>query len=192
MALKAYLRKEYLARRKRLSAEELAQQSQQIADLFFAHYAPTQGGSVHTFLPIKKHHELDTWLIVRKLWAEFPQTQVVVPVANPVDFSMTHFHLNPDTGLQENRWGIPEPVNSLPVPESEMTTVLVPLLCFDQQGHRVGYGKGFYDRFLALIPASSQKIGLSLTPPVDVIDDAEASDFTLDAVITPEKIYTFS
>jgi 5-formyltetrahydrofolate cyclo-ligase len=191
MALKTDLRKLYLAQRRSLSSTELAQKSQQIADLFFAQFAPAVGESVHTFLPIQKHNEIDTWLIVRRLWAEFPQTQVVVPMANPVDFTMTHFQLTPDTKLQENKWGIPEPVNSLPVPESEIATVLVPLLCFDELGHRVGYGKGFYDRFLALVPQSSRKLGLSLMPPVDIIDDIHATDLTLDAVITPDRVWSF-
>ncbi|MGV3539449.1 MAG: 5-formyltetrahydrofolate cyclo-ligase, partial [Rufibacter sp.] len=166
MALKAELRKEYLAWRRSLPHEVLEEKSRQIADKFFTEFPPLAGQTVHTFLPIQKQQEINTWPIIQRLWKEFPEVQVAVPVTNAIDFSMTHYLLTPDSDLQKNQWGIPEPVNALPAPESEMNLVLVPLLAFDAQGHRVGYGKGFYDRFLALIPAASQKIGLGLQPPV--------------------------
>ncbi|WP_181305148.1 5-formyltetrahydrofolate cyclo-ligase [Rufibacter sp. XAAS-G3-1] len=189
MALKADLRKEYSCKRKQYSAEELDARSQKIADLFVSVYAPQAGQTIHTFLPIRQQQEINTWLIIRRLWQQ--QVQVAVPVANPLDFSMTHFLFTPDTPLQETKWGIPEPVNALPLPESEIDMVLVPLLVFDLQGHRVGYGKGFYDRFLALLPKASQKLGLSLEPPIEVIDDVHVNDLTLDAVITPSQVFKF-
>ncbi|MBA9079354.1 MULTISPECIES: 5-formyltetrahydrofolate cyclo-ligase [Rufibacter] len=191
MALKAELRKTYLAKRRALSVEEVAAKSRQIADLFFSEFAPQAGETVHVFLPIQQHREINTWLLVHQIWEQYPGVQVAVPVANPADFSMTHYLLTPETELRESLWGIPEPVHALPLPESEITTVLVPLLAFDCQGHRVGYGKGFYDRFLALIPSASQKIGLALEPPVERIDDVHRKDLTLDAVITPQAVFRF-
>jgi 5-formyltetrahydrofolate cyclo-ligase len=191
MALKAELRKAYLSQRRGITEPEIEALSQDIARQFFTHFAPKAGQTVHTFLPIQHHHEINTWLLVKEIWQQYPEVQVSVPTANLEDGSMAHFLLTPDTTLIESKWGIPEPVNALPLPESEITTVLVPLLAFDQQGHRVGYGKGFYDRFLALIPQTSLKLGLSLLPPVDRIDDVHANDLVLDAVITPEKIWRF-
>ncbi|WP_205500295.1 5-formyltetrahydrofolate cyclo-ligase [Rufibacter psychrotolerans] len=191
MALKADLRKLVLAQRRALTQQEIDGMSQQIALRFFTDFAPTAGETVHTFLPILHQGEINTWPIIRQLWEKYPQVQVAVSVANVEDFSMAHFLFTPDTQLQENKWGIPEPVNALPLPESEISTVLVPLLAFDLQGHRVGYGKGYYDRFLALLPQTSQKLGVSLFPPVERIDDVHAKDLTLDAVITPFQTYTF-
>lgn len=191
MTLKAELRKTYLARRRQLSDEAVQVASNQIADLFLERFKPEAGQTIHVFLPIQQNREVDTWCLIRRIWAEFPQVQVAVPVANPADFSMTHFLLQPDTVLAQNRWGIPEPVNALPVPESEIDVVLVPLLAFDLQGHRVGYGKGFYDRFLALLPKTSQKLGLSYERPIERIDDVSSKDLVLDAVITPEKMWVF-
>ena len=69
--------------------------------------------------------------------------------------------------------------------------VLVPLLGFDERGHRVGYGKGFYDRFLAECNPKIQKIGLSLFEPVAQIDDTSDFDIPLDACITPNRIWYF-
>ncbi|RNI30112.1 5-formyltetrahydrofolate cyclo-ligase [Rufibacter immobilis] len=189
MALKADLRKAYLNARRQYPLEELEAKSQQICDLFFLEFALKAGQTVHSFLPMQQHRELNTWYIIRQLWQQ--QVQVAVPVSNSADFSMTHFLFTPDTGLQENKWGIPEPVGALPIPEAEIDLVLVPLLAFDLQGHRVGYGKGFYDRFMALLPKTTQKVGLSLEAPVEVIDDIHVNDLTLDAVVTPSQVYNF-
>ncbi|MFB9861659.1 5-formyltetrahydrofolate cyclo-ligase [Rufibacter immobilis] len=189
MALKADLRKAYLSARRHYSLEELEAKSQQICNRFFLEFAPKSGQTVHSFLPIRQHREMDTWYIIRQLWQQ--QVQVAVPVSSIADFSMTHYLLTSDTEVQENKWGIPEPVGALPIPEAEIDLVLVPLLAFDLQGHRVGYGKGFYDRFMALLPKTTQKIGLSLEPPVEVIDDIHANDLTLDAVVTPSQVYNF-
>ncbi|WP_076606510.1 5-formyltetrahydrofolate cyclo-ligase [Rufibacter radiotolerans] len=191
MALKADLRKAYLVQRRGMSEQEAEALSQDIARQFFTHFQPKAGQTVHTFLPIQHHREINTWYIIQEIWDRYPDVQVSVPISDLKDGSMSHFLLMPDTELQENRLGIPEPVNALPLPESEITTVLVPLLAFDRQGHRVGYGKGFYDRFLALLPQNSQKIGISFLPPIDRIDDVHANDLVLDAVVTPEKVWTF-
>jgi len=69
--------------------------------------------------------------------------------------------------------------------------VLVPLLSFDKKGFRVGYGKGFYDRFLMQCKSDCIKIGLSYFDPIDVIDDADEFDVPLDFCITPQKVYVF-
>ncbi|MFC6996983.1 5-formyltetrahydrofolate cyclo-ligase [Rufibacter roseus] len=192
MALKAELRKTYLTRRRQLGAEEVQLASQRIAELLLQEFPPQAGQTIHAFLPIPQNREVDTWQIIEKLRVEHPQVQVAVSVSNPADFSMTHFLLQHDTELVINRWGIPEPINALPVPESEIDVVLVPLLAYDLQGHRVGYGKGFYDRFLALLPKTSLKLGLAFEPPIERIDDVSSKDLLLDAVITPEKVWFFN
>ena len=69
--------------------------------------------------------------------------------------------------------------------------VLVPLLCFDENGYRVGYGKGFYDRYLKQMNSKTIKIGLSLFPPVKLITDTSDWDVKLDFCITPEQIFKF-
>jgi len=69
--------------------------------------------------------------------------------------------------------------------------VILPLLAYDYQGNRVGYGKGYYDRFLAQIP-NIPKIGLSFFKPVEQISDIQIWDVTLDYCITPETIYSFN
>jgi 5-formyltetrahydrofolate cyclo-ligase len=61
---------------------------------------------------------------------------------------------------------------------------------FDRRGFRVGYGKGFYDKFLSECRADCLKIGLSYFEPIDEISDAQNFDVRLDCCITPKEIFT--
>ena len=69
--------------------------------------------------------------------------------------------------------------------------IFVPLLAFDVAGHRTGYGKGFYDRFLAQCRPDVIKIGLSFFEAEGKISDVSTTDIVLDYCITPDKVYTF-
>ncbi len=185
---KSQLRQEYLALRTSLSETAYQQKNRQLTDQLFATYAFT--GAVHCFLPAERQREVDTWPIVRRLWT-IPAVQVLAPRCRPSGNALSHHALTPDTPLKNNRWGIPEPVANQEYSTLTIDWVLVPLLAFDQRGHRVGYGKGFYDRFLAACRPDTQKIGLSLFPPAEYIDDTGPLDVPLDAVVTSNQIWTF-
>ena len=62
---------------------------------------------------------------------------------------MTHYLLTDNTKIKKNKYNIPEPIDGIEVPDNKIEVVFVPLLAFDKKGHRVGYGKGFYDHFLS-------------------------------------------
>ncbi len=187
---KAELRRDVLAWRRALPPADLAARSAAVADRLFAEVNLAGLGAVHVFLPIRRRQELDTWPIIRRLWAESPGTRVVVPVIQP-NGSLLHRQLTPQTRLVENGWGIPEPADGLAVSPAELDAVLVPLLAFDEAGHRVGYGKGFYDRFLALCRPDVLRIGLALTGPSPTITDVFAADEPLTACVTPGRVYRF-
>ncbi|MFM8832750.1 MAG: 5-formyltetrahydrofolate cyclo-ligase, partial [Cytophagales bacterium] len=78
-----------------------------------------------------------------------------------------------------------EPANGNMVYTPDIDLVLVPLLAFDKEGHRVGYGKGYYDRFLKGCKSSCKKIGLSFFNAVEKISETTSLDFKLDDVIVP-------
>lgn len=185
---KAALRQEYQAHRTSLSEDDYQQKNQQVVERLFAAYS--YAGMVHCFLPATRQREVDTWPIIRRLWT-MPTVQVLVPRCRPSGNELSHHALTPDASLKNNRWGIPEPVDSPEHPASSVDWVLVPLLAFDQQGHRVGYGKGFYDRFLAGCRPDTHKVGLSLFSSTEDIDDLGAQDVALDAVVTPNQVWTF-
>ncbi|WP_187264051.1 5-formyltetrahydrofolate cyclo-ligase [Pontibacter beigongshangensis] len=186
---KEELRKLMLQQRRALSAEEVQRRSGRIAALFFEQFPLQAGQTVHVFLPILKHNEINTWLIIEGLRREHPAVRVVVPVTDVAQNSLTHHHLTEESVLIENAWGIPEPQNARRVHAQEVDMVLLPLLAFDLYGHRVGYGKGFYDRFLAECRPDVLKIGLSLEPPVERIADPHPFDVQLDAVVMPERVW---
>jgi 5-formyltetrahydrofolate cyclo-ligase len=70
--------------------------------------------------------------------------------------------------------------------------ILIPLLIFDLNGHRVGYGKGFYDRFLANCNPGALKVGLCMEAPVAHIDDVNAYDIKLDLAVNPDQVFWFN
>lgn len=186
---KPELRKQMLQQRRALPHEEVQRRSVSIADQFFRHFPLQAGQTVHVFLPIIKNNEVNTWPIIERLRLEHPEVRVVVPVTDVEQHTLTHHHLTDQAILVENRWGIPEPQNAQIIYAQEVDVVLIPLLAFDKAGHRVGYGKGFYDRFLADCRPGVLKVGLSLEPPVERISDPNAYDVPLDAVVMPEGVW---
>ncbi len=195
--MKTALRRQFLTQRRALAPAEVERRSRLIAGHFFDYFASeglaSEPAVVHSFLPIRKHNEVDTWPIITCFWAKFAHHTVSVPVVDGSTRHMAHYTIFPETPLIENKLGIPEPVFR----ERSQTdlffvkVVLVPLLAFDLQGHRVGYGGGYYDRFLAGDVPHSRKIGLSFFEPIDSINDVEATDVRLDACITPTQVHRF-
>ncbi|WP_020607186.1 5-formyltetrahydrofolate cyclo-ligase [Spirosoma spitsbergense] len=195
---KTALRKKFLAQRRALTPADVKRRSQLITGHFFNYLEnealADEPAVVHSFLSIGRHNEVDTWPIITCFWAKFTHLTISVPVMDIGTRQMAHYTIFPETPLVENKLGIPEPV----IPERPQTdlrfvkVVIVPLLAFDLQGHRVGYGGGYYDRFLAEDVPHSRKIGLSLFGPVDSINDIEATDVQLDACITPAQVYRFA
>jgi len=113
------------------------------------------------------------------------------PKINAADNSMEAVEFTEGHILNLNKWGIPEPENGSAIAPQLIDLILVPLLCFDKQGYRVGYGKGFYDRFIARCRPDVTTIGLSFFEPVDSIADVDAYDIPLTFCVTPERLYHF-
>ncbi|WP_375416831.1 5-formyltetrahydrofolate cyclo-ligase [uncultured Hymenobacter sp.] len=196
--LKATRRRAALARRRALAPAEIARRSAQLADQFFAHFPVAEWRWLHVFLPLARQHEPDTWLIIRRLWAEVLPFRLAAPVVQPDGISLRHYELTPVTPLQANRWGIPEPVPTPPhlaeVPPEAFDAVLVPLLAVDATGHRVGYGGGFYDQFLARCRPGCAFIGLQVLDdeaPVPPLIDVLPTDIRLTACLTPGSVWRF-
>jgi 5-formyltetrahydrofolate cyclo-ligase len=188
MMNKKTLRKQYLQKRKSLSPQALEQASEAIKNQFFSYFS-TNFAILHIFLPIIKHNEINTWLIIKPLFQQYPQIKIVIPKTNIQHNSLSHYFLTPDTKLMQNQWGIDEPINAQICPADGIDMVLIPLLCCDKQGNRVGYGKGFYDKFLAECRADVVKVGLSLFEPIKQIEDIQQHDIKLDFCITPHAVF---
>jgi 5-formyltetrahydrofolate cyclo-ligase len=117
--------------------------------------------------------------------------EIVVSKSDFHSLEMVHYLLTDNTKFKKNEYNIPEPIDGIEVPVSKIDVVFVPLLAFDVKGNRVGYGKGFYDKFLSKCNPETIKIGLSFFEAEDKIVDITSNDKTLNYCITPEKVYTF-
>lgn len=188
---KRELRKIYLEKRKILASEEVTEKSLQVAERFFQTFDLSKINVLHCFLPIEKFHEIDTKPIFHRVWFEFSHIETLVPRVNFETGEIENLKFTPVTELVQNAWLIHEPAHNELVESKRIDAVVVPLLCFDRKGFRVGYGKGFYDKFLKNCRADCLKIGLNYFPPIDEIADVNEFDVKLDFYLTPNEIYKF-
>lgn len=188
---KAELRKKHLQERSALSEAAWLEHSRQMADNFFVSIELAFIKVLHTFIPIEKNKEPNTWLIIDRIRREYPHIRLVLPRVNSGTGLLENFFYEGIHQLQKNDWGILEPKQGVPAEPEKIDMVLVPLLAFDRQGQRVGYGKGFYDKFLAQCKPACKRVGLALSGPVEQITDLNPFDIPLNACVTPTQVYTF-
>lgn len=190
MVTKKDIRKAYLAKRLSLTEDEVAALSAALLEQ--CRQLPLKDVNVvHLFLPIAAKKEIDTYPLADWLRKQYPGLQLVLSRSYLATGDMQHYLWEADTRLIPNSLGIPEPESGRLVAPDEIDLVFVPMLAFDEQGHRVGYGKGMYDTFLRQCRDNVRKIGLCLFPPLPVIEDVYESDVQLDAVVTPFRTWHF-
>ncbi|MCX2478478.1 5-formyltetrahydrofolate cyclo-ligase [Pedobacter sp. MC2016-15] len=185
---KAEIRKQETARRKALTFEQVIYLSEKLL-LQFTRLNFKDVNTIHLFLPIEEKNEPDTFLFIKWLKANFPAIKIIVPKADFRTSLLTHHPYQGEEELQKSLFNILEPVLDEQY-TGKIDMVLVPLLAFDSRGYRVGYGKGFYDRFMEGLDAL--KVGISLFENVDIIADTHENDVKLDLCLSPDKIYDFS
>jgi len=186
-AKKTFLRSQYKNKRLSLTKQEVDYLSQRVSkQLKKLDIWKLQ--NYHIFISIEKNNELDTSLIINKLKSE--QKSIIVPKIS--NNELFHVEINEKTEFSINEYGIIEPNNGNYFKIENLDIVFIPLLVFDLQGHRVGYGKGYYDRFLKLTNSNTLKIGLSLFDPIYQIEDINNNDIKLDYCITPTNVYKFN
>jgi len=186
MPNKAALRKQYRAKRQALSSKELAAASAQILKQLIAQNLVTDG-LLMLYFDSPLHGELP----MRNWFEHFENHPICVPKVVDANGHMEAVLWTKKTPLTPNEWGILEPKSNAFISPKNIETIIVPLLCFDQHGHRVGYGKGYYDRFLARCAKNVKTIGVSAFDVVETIEDANEKDYLLDIAVTPKKVYLF-
>nr|WP_294934150.1 5-formyltetrahydrofolate cyclo-ligase [uncultured Flavobacterium sp.] len=185
---KKAIREKYKGIREKLTSFEIEDKSLAIANklLSLDIWSKTY---FHLFLTIAEQKEIDTEYVLQILAGKDKET--LISKSNFTTHKMTHFLLTDNTKIRKNAYNIPEPVDGIEVPSHKIDVVFVPLLAFDTKGHRVGYGKGFYDRFLSECREDVIKVGLSFFEAEECIDDVFENDIRLDYCITPNTIYKF-
>lgn len=186
---KTALRVEALKKMRSISSGDRKELSVLIAGRFFVHFPVGDIRVVHLFLSIEANNEVDTAPFVAEFMSSEQQPILTVPRVNGKDLETLRFDSR--TVLKPSAWKVPEPIDDRFVDPEEIDLVIVPLLAFDLRGHRVGYGKGFYDRFLKRCRTDCKKVGVSFFPHVENIDDADENDVRLDYCLTPFNSYKF-
>ena len=186
--LKKALRIHYKTLRKQLSENQLEEMSLAVANnvLTLPIWEKTY---FHIFLPIEAHNEVNTEFILHLLSGK--DKEIVISKSDFKTRNMTHFLLTDNTKIKKNEYNIPEPVDGIEVPAKKIEVVFIPLLAYDKLGNRVGYGKGFYDKFLSECQTETIKIGLSFFEPEEQITDVFETDVKLDYCVTPNAVFKF-
>ncbi len=188
--VKSELREIYKRKRKFLGEagiEDLSSRIQTKLLDFLGNYPGVN--HIHIFLPIDRFNEVNTLPLLQDLF-QMGKTTYSSSLSADKKTQMETVQIHPDTIFQIDAWGIPVPVNPTYVNPDPIQLVLIPLLAFDKRGHRLGYGKGYYDFFLKGLNKNVIKVGLSFFPPEENLP-VEDHDVPLNFCVTPQEIFEF-
>lgn len=186
---KAALRAQFRAVRQEMSEGEWQARSAAIRERLAALPELQQARTIHAFWPIAARREVDLRPLVAAWHAE-GKTVVLPRVASTDPPRLSHHVWRPEACFAVHAWGVEEPAADWPVHDGPFDAVLVPALAVDRAGYRLGYGKGFYDAFLAETDA------LRLAPIFETgLADAlphEPHDQRTHVVVTEERCVRFA
>ena len=173
------LRRSYLALREERAASARAEDHAQIAERLLP-YLPV-AGTVALYAGVRGEADPGAALVAAR-----PEIRWVWPVVAPRERTMRFRH--PRSALVPRPpFGIPEPVDGPFVEPEAIHVVLVPGVVFDQGGYRLGYGGGYYDRFLASLPAGTLTVGVAWSWQIVAQLPREPHDKPVAALVTPKR-----
>ncbi|HLR76230.1 MAG TPA: 5-formyltetrahydrofolate cyclo-ligase [Balneolaceae bacterium] len=181
---KQKLRKTLLKRRNSLSEKEYFQKSRAICRRLTDLSEYKKAKSVHCYVSINERNEVNTHPLIKKMLAE--GKRVIVPISEIEKGTLRNVQLNQFKDLKPNRWGVLEPAEGEEAAHHELDLIIVPMAGGDMNKNRIGYGKGFYDRFLA--QTNCLKIGLLFEPCLEDEIPTESFDVKLDKLITEQRL----
>lgn len=185
---KKEIREVYKQKRRELSPNDLESRSELVCAQLFKNFQLSEK-TISLFLPIERQREINTYLILEK--GISLDAKIALPKMNAETETLLHILFESHSQLEVNELGIPEPRSGKNIKLKDLEFVLVPLLAFDKNGNRVGYGKGYYDKFLRKCSQGCVFIGLSLFDESAEISDVEQHDIRLHFCITPSQIIRF-
>ena len=144
-----------------------------------------------SYWPIEENHEPNTHLFNGYVEFKNPAIKFMYPKSDFTKQEMEAIGVDADTAFQKNAWNIHEPMDGTVADAAVIDMVFVPLLIFDKQGYRIGYGRGFYDKYLKQCRADCLKVGFCYFEPIDKIEGTHEFDVPLDLCITPNNVYVF-
>jgi 5-formyltetrahydrofolate cyclo-ligase len=187
---KKEIRPIYIEKRNLLDTDDIKEMSERIVNNF--RLVALQGAQILlSYYPIPERREFDVTICEQLLKLENESLQIAWPKLMSDNVTMQAIAVHKNTVLAENRYNILEPVSDEFIDPQLIDVIFVPLLAFDNKGYRVGYGKGFYDRYLPGCAQDVVKIGFSYFEAIDVIEDVNEYDVPLNYCITPTRVYEF-
>ena len=143
---KKALRQSIRAQKRAMTEEEIIRRSEALGRLFLKSEAYQNAKTIYGYLPYNQ--EVRTVPMLEQALKDGKRVAVPKVYGDEMKF----LYLNDLTAVAKGYSGIPEPIADEPVADDETALVLMPGLAFDPQGHRIGYGGGFYDKFLSAEP----------------------------------------
>lgn len=181
---KEELRQQLLNQRKSISEPEFYGASADIVEELKEQKEYQDAETIHCYVSMNERREVETRVLIKEMIEK--GKDVVVPVTNFESGTLTHIRLKSFSDLEENKWGVLEPKKGEEVTPEKIDLVIVPMVGGDEQCNRIGYGEGFYDRFLKDVRCP--KIGLSFDITIVNQLPTENFDISLDKIITEKRI----
>ncbi|MFC0415684.1 5-formyltetrahydrofolate cyclo-ligase [Cytobacillus solani] len=180
---KQMIRKQIMDKLAKIEKPQYEHDSYEIAQLLFRDALWKEARTVG--VTISKSPEVDTYQIIRKAWEE--GKRVVIPKCLPRNKEMVFRTLTKFNQVESVYYGLLEPIETVTkeVPANEIDLIIVPGLAFTQNGYRVGFGGGYYDRYLASF--TGQTISLAFTPQLVTELPIEGHDIPVNKIITVKK-----
>jgi len=184
---KRQLRQLALARRASLSGNEIQAKSTNIIKRLLGLPAYGQARTIFTYLSFQ--NEVATQRFISGAWLQ--QKRIVVPVCQPSDKSLLLSELHSFSELAAGTWNIPEPKREFqhPVNPLEIDLAVITGLAFDGRGYRLGYGAGYFDRFLPKLAPSCPIVALTYEFTLCETLPNEPHDIPVDYIITEDNTY---
>jgi 5-formyltetrahydrofolate cyclo-ligase len=178
--------------RSNLSESQRAEMSLLIADQYMQLFELDKPKVVHLFLPIVHLLEVNTMIILERLNTRYPEVKTVTSIIAEDGVNLLTVEVRFDSDFSVNSMDIPEPVRKVFCNEKEIEEVLTPLLATDMQGCRLGYGKGFYDRFFDKCLPNVVKTGINYFSPIETLIPKDSWDKPLSRLVNSKKVFFFT
>ncbi len=188
--IKSDLRKLYKQKRLAIASKEKLR----LDDLLLIQFQSLDFTGIETVLsywPMANMGEPNTHLFSGFLRHRIPTLKLCYPKCNIIINTFDAIEITINSVYANNILGITEPKEGRIVNARAIDLILMPLLAFDKEGYRVGYGKGFYDKYIEKCNPDVVLIGFSYFEPVNNIDDIESFDIPLSYCITPNHVFEF-
>lgn len=187
---KEQLRKQYLSDR---AAIDLQQSHEWIARMleFFAQIPIPAPSRVLSYRAMPDKNEIPMDFFEDFLVNANAGFELCYPAITTHDGSMEAYLDDESLQWEKVAFGLEQPASGNRVDPRSVEVMLLPLLAFDRHGHRLGYGKGYFDRFLVRCRPNVVKIGFSWFEPLEAMPEIHPYDIPLDYCVTPEKLYVF-